>query len=1041
MQPDRWREVEKLYHAACERKPEERLGFLESATEDKELAKEVASLLAHEPGAAQFLDSHGGQTGELSQMRLPAGERIGPYVVLEFIGAGGMGEVYKVRDTRLDRLVAMKLLPKSSSVNPEALERFQREARAASALNHPRICTIHDSGQYYSQPFFVMELLQGQSLRERISDGQIPLPELLSIIMQVADALNAAHAAGIVHRDIKPANIFLTGNAQIKILDFGLAKFRTDPVTSAAQPVSSTENLTVTVLTRPGQIAGTIAYSSPEQARGQQVDTRSDIFSLGVVLYEMATGSRPFRGDTWPEVIASVLTTSPTKPSVIAPGVDRDLERIILKALNKNPAERHQSAQEVMNDLEGILTRARRRRWYSRVGIAAVVVLGLAGVGTWYGVQFSRTRWARNEAVPRARLLAESGNAAGALDLLRQAEHWLPHDPEIENIRRVYAVRTTIQTSPPGASLYFKDYMDLNAPWKYLGKSPLDMFIAVGQGYRVKLEKPGFRTLEAAWPFGPSWSATLAPQTGSPAEMVWGSGGPVQELHGVVLPDYWLDKYEVTNRQYKQFVDADGYQSRRFWKQDFIKDGRRLSFEQAMAEFKDATGRSGPSSWQFGTYPAGQDDFPVGGVSWYEAAAYAEFAGKSLPTVHHWRRASNAASSFDAFMQKVSNFDGKGPAKVGSYPGVSPVGAYDLTGNVREWSWNSVGDRRYILGGDWNDSGDSCMNPENRSPFDRAQVNGFRCMRSTAPVPEAALAPVELAPKDRTRVPPVSDAVFRAYRAMFSYDRTELQPTIEHVEEAALWRKEKVSFAAAYGNERVTAYLFLPKNARPPYQTVVYCPSLLAFYMPDSQRYMELPSISYLMLSGRAVMYPVYKGTFERGNGTGFEPGGSAERDLVVQWRKDLGRAIDYLETRRDIDPARLGFYAVSTGAWWGPVLTQVEERFKASVLLGGGLSQQFPLPEVDAVNYLPRNHLPTLLISGRDDYIVPVETHQKPMFRLLGTPERDKRYVLLNCGHNLTPLSDVVKEVVPWLDRYLGPVQTINNTPAAIQTQRPLSN
>jgi hypothetical protein len=1021
MLAERWREVEKLYHAACERKPEERLAFLQSATEDKELAREVASLLADESGAAQFLESKDGQVGNLSQMRLPAGERVGPYVVLEFVGAGGMGEVYKVRDTRLDRIVAMKLLPKSSSIDPAALERFQREARAASALNHPRICTIHDSGQHYGQPFFVMELLEGQSLRERISGKPMPISELLDIAVQIADGLNAAHAKGIVHRDIKPANTFLCSGGQIKILDFGLAKFRADPGLSVAQ--DSTATLTATALTRPGHIAGTIAYSSPEQARGEPVDTRSDIFSFGVVLYEMATGSRPFRGDTWEQVIDSVLNTSPPNPSVIAPGLDRDLQRIILKALNKKPAERYQSAQEMMDELESVIRRARRRHWYARFGIAAVVVLGLAGAGTWYGVQSSRARWARNEAVPRARLLAESGNPAGALDLLRQAEHWLPHDPEIEKIRRVYAVRTTIQTSPPGASLFFKDYMDVNAPWQYLGKSPAEMWIAVGQGYRVKLEKPGFRPLEAAWPFGPSWSATLAPQTGSPVEMVLVSGGAVQELHGVVLPDYWLDKYEVTNREYKQFVDAGGYQSRRFWKQDFVKDGHRLTFDQAMAEFKDATGRPGPAAWQFSAYPAGQDDFPVGGVSWYEAAAYAEFAGKSLPTVHHWRQASNAASSFDAFMQKVSNFDGKGPAKVGSYRGVSPVGAYDLTGNVREWSWNSVGDRRYILGGDWNDSGDSCMNPENRPPFDRAQVNGFRCMRSTAPVPEAARAPVELAPKDRTRVPPVSEAVFRAYRAMFSYDRTELQAAVESVEETALWRKEKVSFAAAYGSERVTAYLFLPKNARPPYQTVVYCPSLLAFYMPDSQRYMELPSISYLMLSGRAVMYPVYKGTFERGNGAGFEPGGSAERDLVVQWRKDLGRAIDYLETRRDIDPRRLAFYAVSTGAVWGPVLTQVEERFKASVLLGGGLSTQFPLPEVDAVNYLPRNHVPTLLISGRDDYIEPVETHQKPVFRLLGTPERDKRYVLLDCGHNLTPLSDVVKEVVPWLDRYLGPV------------------
>jgi dienelactone hydrolase len=170
-------------------------------------------------------------------------------------------------------------------------------------------------------------------------------------------------------------------------------------------------------------------------------------------------------------------------------------------------------------------------------------------------------------------------------------------------------------------------------------------------------------------------------------------------------------------------------------------------------------------------------------------------------------------------------------------------------------------------------------------------------------------------------------------------------------------------------------------------------------------------------------MYPVYKGTYERGTGA-YPAGKSAERDVIVQWRKDLGRSIDYLETRSDIGVKRLVFYGFSLGAFWGPILTQVDSRFKASVLLGGGLDPEIPLPEVDAVHYLPRNHVPTLLIAGRDDYIVPVETHQKPLFRLLGTPARDKRYVLLDCGHAPSPFSDVVKEVVPWLDRYLEPVR-----------------
>jgi dienelactone hydrolase len=563
--------------------------------------------------------------------------------------------------------------------------------------------------------------------------------------------------------------------------------------------------------------------------------------------------------------------------------------------------------------------------------------------------------------------------------------------------------------------------MALDAPWQFLGKSPIPQFWGADQqDYRIRLMKAGFETVESSFEIQDVARFTLPKLGSAPSGMVLVSGGP---MRGTVLPDYWIDKYEVTNRQYKEFVSASGYQNPKFWKQPFIKVGRTLSFEQAMVEFQDATGRPGPAAWQFGTYPEGKDAFPVNGVSWYEAAAYAEFAGKSLPTTHHWNHASGGGSNF-AFMAQLSNFARNGPVSVGSHAGISQAGAYDMAGNVREWTWNAVGDRRYILGGGWNDAGDTCMNPENQPPFDRSDVNGFRCIRSVAAVPETALAPVDLTPANHAGVAPVGEAVFRAYRSMFSYDRSPLNAAIEGVEEDSHWRKETITFAAAYGGERVPAYLFLPRNSKPPFQTVVYGPSMGAFFFRD-RKYMEVSDIRFLLLSGRAVMYPIYKGTHERGTG-GFRGGGSAERDWIVQWRKDMGRAIDYLETRPDIDVSRLSFYGMSLGGFWGPVLTQVEQRFKTSVLQAAGLSPWIPLPEMDAVHYLPRNHVPTLLIAGHDDYVVPVETNQKPLLRLLGTAPQDKRHVILDAGHVLVNLHDVNKEVVPWLDRYLGPVQTV---------------
>jgi alpha-beta hydrolase superfamily lysophospholipase len=1023
MPADRWHEIETLYHAARERKPADRRAYLESACADQALRREVESLLANDDLATHFLESDPSVAAAGSPAaRVPAGEHIGPYVVEEFVQAGGMGEVYRGRDTRLERTVAIKFLPRAFAADPSALERFQREARAASALNDPRICTIHDWGDFHGQPFFVMEFLEGQSLRDRIADQPVPVPELLDYALQICDALQAAHAKGIVHRDIKPANIFVTTSGHVKILDFGLAKFGAERHAQKAPPAETDETVTSLTLTRPGSVMGTLAYLSPEQARGDAVDHRTDIYSLGVVLYEMATGRPAFQGKTSGQLIGSILHENPVKPSALNPRVPRVLERIILKALEKEREERYLAAAEMLADLQSLTSGAPQKRRRRRMAIAAAAaVLVVGSLGTWWGVHASRIRWARNEALPRATLLADSGDIHAALALLKQAEQWLGDDPQIDKLRRVYAFPLPFQTSPPGADVYIKDYVAVDGPWEYCGRTPIQKVWLGVEANRVRIMKPGFETVEIARPWAPALNRKLTPQGSAPPGMVLAPGATAPDLPGTKVPDYWIDKYEVTNRQYMQFVAGGGYSNPKFWKQPFVKNGRTLTFEQAMAEFKDATGRPGPAAWEFGNYPQGKDDFPVNGVSWYEATAYAEFAGKSLPTVHHWKLASGAGGPF-AFMSKLSNFDRKGPARVGSYAGVSPSGAYDMAGNVREWCSTVIGERRYILGGGWKGSGDMCMNPENRPPFDRDEVNGFRCIRSVEIVPEALLAPVDLTPAN-SDAPPVSEEVFQAYRSMFSYERSDLKAAVESVEENPEWRREKLSFTAAYSGERVIAYLYLPKNSKPPFQTVVYCPSLMAVYLRGGQ-YMEFTNIAFLIRSGRALMYPVYKGTYERGTGTPWE-NATAERDVIVQWRKDLGRSIDYLETRPDIDAGRLAFYGVSLGAMWGPIFTQVDGRFKVSVLVAGGLSPSLPAAEVNAVHYLPRNHVPTLLIGGHDDYIVPVDTHQKPFMRLLAVTPEDKRHVILDCGHALSPWSDVIKEAVPWLDRYLGPVQT----------------
>jgi hypothetical protein len=671
-------------------------------------------------------------------------------------------------------------------------------------------------------------------------------------------------------------------------------------------------------------------------------------------------------------------------------------------------------------------------------------------------------RWAKDEVLPQIRSLIDERwrDFTEPYALAIRAEEFIPDDSELKDIFESISLRINIDSEPTGADVYVKTYQDPDAEWTHMGATPIeDVRMPVGI-FRWKFEKTGYATVLAAassWDIAISGKDLLVPNYISrkldrideiPAGMVRVAGA--QTPHGEIK-DFFIDRYEVTNVAFQKFVDIGGYRNRDYWRHNFMEEGRVLSWEGGIAQFVDQTGRPGPSSWLGGTYPGGLGNHPVSGVSWYEAAAYAEYVGRALPTSTHWGMARGEYSPLIKYPQlggyavfaPFSNFGSDGTVEVGSLPGVTAYGTYDLAGNVREWCSNDSSLGKLVRGGAWSDNPYSFAHPSQAPPMFREPGYGFRTVLYPDGATEltAAFAGLSIRPpKDLHKEEIVTDEIFEVFRGQYDYDELDLNAKQESLDDgSALWTLERISVDTPYGNDRMIVNLFLPISASPPYQTVIYFPGGASIFQTSSEKideYYEFPVfLSFLVKTGRAVAYPVYQGTFERHDDRLAKIFAGADShaytEFVIELVKDFRRTIDYLETREDIDTQRLALYGMSWGSTMGGIIAAVETRLKTAIVMGGLYASG--RPESNMQNYAPRVTMPILSLVGRYDSMLNYETSTKPLFDFIATPDDHKLMKVYETDH-IPPKSEYIAEILAWLDRYLGPVgdASASTTPTA---------
>lgn len=673
-----------------------------------------------------------------------------------------------------------------------------------------------------------------------------------------------------------------------------------------------------------------------------------------------------------------------------------------------------------------------------KIVVSAILIVVAAGISLGLRYQHkSRIERALQVKLPGIREDMKQVNESDGIqnwevfEKARGLKKILRDHPEFHQLWKDITIEISISTDPREAAIYARSYGGPDTTWQFLGNSPLEA-VALPRGLsQIKLEKPGYVTAYDLVFTSFTWHTEFEPRHYTmhrpevvPEGMVFATGFTGDWYKTGSLPertagDFWVDRYEVSNLQYKTFVDAGGYRDPSYWIYPFVEDYDTLIWEHAMARFRDQTGQPGPAGWIMGEFPEGQEHFPVNGISWFEAAAYARYMDKDLPTVFHWSYLSELLASPE--LVKHGNFESNIMAPVGSCNNMTRFGTYDLPGNLSEWNFNARDNYRAILGGNFREPAYFYNDIYHISPWTRSDRIGFRCIRYINDTLKQELTVPDPDPiRDFSATKPVSDEVFEVYRSRYTYEKSDLNPRVSARIDSADWILESVFVDVPYEDLPLQILIYLPKNIDPPYQTVIFWPWIDVLYLDALEDITMGAQFDFFIKSGRAFVWPIVYGTYGRKS---FEPHNVQTYLLRGTYQLiDFQIACDYLESREDVDLEKLAYFGVSWGGFVAPYVLAIEKRVKAGIVAAFGVLSGGDNPEYDQITYLPRVRIPMLMMNGKYDFDFTLET-QQAFYDFLGTPEEDKVWKLYEHVHG-APEADLINESLAFLDKYFGPAK-----------------